>query len=69
MCDANNMTKDVVIEIGNVLAEDAVWLREKDDCNHSNIAELDTMLKSINLTLKWEVKEVEIRIDLAVEPI
>ena len=36
------------MEIGGLVAEDATWLRKKNDYNHINMAELDAVLKGIN---------------------
>ena len=36
--------------IGGVADEDASWLRKKDDFNHMNVAELEGILKGINLS-------------------
>ena len=42
-----------LLEIGGgVTAEDAAWLRKKDDSAHINVAELDATKKGINLALK-----------------
>ena len=49
------------LEIDNVEVEDAAWLRKKDDFGHINVAELDAVLKGVNLALKWGVQEIEIR--------
>lgn len=38
-----------------MVAEDATWLR-KNDYNHINVAELDAVLKGINLAIKWGQK-------------
>lgn len=38
-CDASNIAIGVVLEINGKIAEDAAWLRKKDDFNHINVAE------------------------------
>lgn len=53
MCDASSIAMHVVIEIDGVRVEDAAWLWKKDVYNNINVAELDTVLKGINLVLKW----------------
>ena len=40
-CDASSIATGVVLRVGGVVAEDAVWLRKKDDAGHVNITELD----------------------------
>ena len=41
------------------------WRRKKNDYNHINVAKLDAVLKSINLAIKWGLREIEIRTDSA----
>ena len=62
-CDASSIATGVVLEIDNVEVEDATWLRKKDDFGHINVAELDTVLKGVNLALKWGLQEIEVRTD------
>lgn len=62
-CNASSMATDVCIEIDGVIVEDAVWLRKKCDYNHINVAELDTMIKGVNIVLKCGLKEIEIQTD------
>ena len=47
------------------MVEDAAWLRKKDDYNHINVAELEALLKGINMALKWGLREMEARTDSA----
>ena len=51
------------MEIGGLVEEDATWLRKKNHYNHINVAELDAVLKGINLAIKWGLREIEIRTD------
>ena len=61
-CDASSLALGALLEIGGgVTAEDAAWLRKKDDSAHINVAELDATKKGINLALKWGLQAVEIR--------
>ena len=64
-CDASIIATGVVVEIGGLVAEDATWLRKKKDYNHINVAELDVVLKGINLVIKCGLREIEIRTDSA----
>lgn len=64
-CDASSIATGVILEIGNVEVEDAAWLRKKHDYSHINVAELDAVLKGINLALKWGLREVDVRTDSA----
>ena len=64
-CDTSSLALGALLEIGGVTAEDAAWLRKRDDSAQINVAELDATMKGINLTLKWGLQEVEIGTDLA----
>ena len=46
-----------------MVAEDAAWLQKKDDASHINVAELDAVLKGVNLALKWELRDVHLKTD------
>ena len=50
-CDASSIATGVLLEIGGVVAEDAAWLRKKDDYGHINIAELEAVVRGANLAL------------------
>ena len=62
-CDASSIATGVSLEIDGSVVEDGAWLRKKNDFNHINVAELDGVLKGVNLALKWQLREVEIRTD------
>ena len=64
-CDASDLAMGAVLEIGGVEVEDASWMRKKDDYTHINVAELEAVLKGINLCAKWHLKRVEIVTDSA----
>ncbi|XP_029643257.1 uncharacterized protein LOC115217646 [Octopus sinensis] len=64
-CDASSIAIGVVLEVGGVTVEDAAWLRKMDDCSHINVAELEAVLKGVNLALKWGLHTIEIRTDSA----
>lgn len=64
-CDASSIAIGVILEVGGVEVEDAAWLRKKDDCSHINVAELDAVLKGVNLALRWGLHALEIRTDSA----
>lgn len=63
--DASMIAIGVVMEISGRVVEDAAWLRKKDDVNHINVAELEAVLKGMNLALKWGVNSIELRVDSA----
>ena len=62
--DASSLALGVVIEVDGSVIEDASWLR-KDDATHINIAELDAVVKGLNLALAWNMKEVDLMTDSA----
>ena len=64
-CDASCIALGVILEVGGVIAEDAAWLRKKNDANHINVAELEVVMKGINLVLKWDLQEIEVKTDSA----
>ena len=47
----------VVLEIDGNLVEDAAWLRKKN----INVAELDAVLKDINLAQQWEIRRNQLQ--------
>ena len=47
-CDASSIATAALVEINDVVVEDAAWLRKSDDCGHINVAELDSTLKGLN---------------------
>ena len=61
-CDASDLALGVVLEIG-VTVEDASWMRK--DYNHINVAELEAVLKGVNLCAKWDLKDIVLMIDSA----
>ena len=64
-CDASDLALGVVVEIGGVIVEDSSWLRKKDDYNHINVAELEAVLKGINLCSSWDLKDITVMTDSA----
>ena len=60
--DVSSMALGVAIEINGSIVEDASWLR-KDESSHINMAELDAVIKGLNLALAWRVKKVELLTD------
>lgn len=64
-CDASSIAIGIILEIEGNMVEDAAWLRKKSDHSHINVAELEAVLKGINLALKWGLKEIEIKTDSA----
>ena len=65
-CDASALAMGILLEINGAIVEDAAWLWKKDDFNHINVTELEAVLKGINLALKWNLTEVELKTDSAI---
>ena len=61
--DASSLAIGVLLEINGRVVEDAAWLRKKDDYGHINVAELEAVLKGVNLALKWKLKKIELKTD------
>ena len=64
-CDASSLALGVVVEIGGDVVEDASWLRKKDDGAHINVAELDAVVKGVNLAVKWQLRRLTLMTDSA----
>ncbi|XP_065654532.1 uncharacterized protein LOC136081163 [Hydra vulgaris] len=62
-CDASSMAIGVAIEYDGVIIEDAAWLRSINDVMHINIAELDAVVRGINLAAKWDIKNLSVFTD------
>ncbi|XP_065683354.1 uncharacterized protein LOC136096124 [Hydra vulgaris] len=63
-CDVSSIAMGVAIEFNGVIVEDAAWLRSINDVMHFNTAELDTVVRGINLAVKWDIKNLLIFTDL-----
>ena len=64
-CDASSLALGVLVEADDKVLEDASWLRKKEDGQHINVAELDAILKGLNLALKWGMKKIQLITDSA----
>lgn len=60
--DASSLATGVVIEVGGSTIEDASWLRT-DDASHINMAELDAVIKGLNVALVWGFRDIELLTD------
>ena len=45
------------------MMEDQCWLRPKDDKKHINVAELDAVVKGLNLVAEWNIKKATLFTD------
>lgn len=62
-CDASSLAIGVCLELDGVAVEDASWLRPVGDAGHINLAELEAVVKGVNLALLWEVRDLEVMTD------
>ena len=62
--DASMLAYGAVVEVGGETIEDASWMR-KECTSHINMAELDAVVKGLNLALTWEMKTVKVMTDSA----
>ena len=61
--DASLLATGVVLERHGDILEDACWLRLTNNTQHINLAELDTMVKVLNLALQWQARTVHLHTD------
>ena len=54
-----------MLEIGGKVVEDMAWLRKQTDVTHINVAELEAIVKGLNLAVKWGLTVVEVMTDSA----
>ena len=64
-CDASSLGIGVTLEENGNIIEDGSWLRKKDDGAHINIAELESVIKGVNLALKWKFSKIDVLTDSA----
>ena len=63
--DASSLATGVAIEYDGAIIEDASWLRPVHADKHINLAELDAVLRGINLALHWKASAIHLRTDSA----
>lgn len=60
--DASSLAFGAAIEVEGDIVEDASWLRSEGS-THINIAELDALIKGLNLAVCWGMKELHLKTD------
>ncbi|KAG0722885.1 hypothetical protein GWK47_043701 [Chionoecetes opilio] len=60
--DASSLALGAVLEVNGDVIEDACWLR-RDECSHINLAELDAVIKGLNLAIAWKMSKLTIMTD------
>ena len=63
--DASSLPTGVAIEYDRAIIEDASWLQPVHADKHINLAELDAVLRGINLALHWKASVIHLRTDSA----
>ena len=63
--DASSLATSVAIEYDRAIIEDANWLQPVHADKHINLAELDAVLRGINLALHWRASVINLRTDSA----
>lgn len=61
--DASSLAIGVRLQIGGQIVEDAAWLRPESDSAHINRAELDAVIRGMNLALRWGPRKIRIKSD------
>ncbi|XP_065181850.1 uncharacterized protein LOC135812405 [Sycon ciliatum] len=61
-CDASDTAMGVVLDVDGVVVEDKAWLRPSDDKRHNN-AELDAVIKGLNLASHWGLQRLVVKTD------
>uniref|UniRef100_A0A5S6QUG1 Reverse transcriptase domain-containing protein n=1 Tax=Trichuris muris TaxID=70415 RepID=A0A5S6QUG1_TRIMR len=62
--DASALALGIALEMDNDVIEDGTWLRP-NDARHINMAELDAVIKGLNVALAWRMKKIELKTDSA----
>jgi len=61
--DASSIEIGVVLEVDGKVVEDASWLRKDSDHSHTNVAELEAVVRGINLAVTRGFKTIMLAID------
>ena len=61
--DASSLALGVLLENDVAVLEDACWLWPANDAWHINLAELDAVVKGVNLALQCQAKRLHLHTD------
>ncbi|XP_065645706.1 uncharacterized protein LOC136076160 [Hydra vulgaris] len=61
--DASSLAIGALIQVGETTVEDATWLRKETSDIHINMAELDAVIRGMNMALMWKLKKVTVFTD------
>lgn len=62
-CDASSLAIGASVEVQGDVIEDGCWLRREGDSSHINLAELESVLKGVNLAIAWGLDDIEVMTD------
>lgn len=60
--DASSLAVGAMLEVDGNIIEHTCWLLQ-DDCAHINLAELDAVLRGVNLAVNWKMEKVTLMTD------
>ena len=63
--DASSMATGVALGVNGSIVKDACWLHPINDPRHINLAELDAVIKGVNLPLQWQARVLHVITDSA----
>ena len=63
--DASSLATGMLLIYDGAVVEDACWLRSAKDSQHINLAELDAIIKGINLAILWKMTTLHLFTDSA----
>ena len=63
--DASSLATGVSLVYDGAVVEDAYWLRPAKDSQHINLAELNTIIKGVNLAILWKTISLHLFTDSA----
>ena len=63
--DASSLATGMSLVYDGAVVEDACWLRPAKDFQHINLAELDAIIKGINLAILWKTTTLHLFTDSA----
>ena len=62
-CDASDIAYGALIEVNGSVLEDRAWLRKVDDKKHINVAELEAVIRGLQLATDWSARNVTLKTD------
>ena len=63
--DASQLALGVTLTVNGNIIEDGTWLRKVDDHAHINVAELDAVIRGLNIAVKWGFTRILVMCDSA----